>query len=250
MATEMQRGTVQEGESFLLTFHPAAGSDARWWFIEKEFSLNRLGNTLKRLLNNPDPEVEGGHDHASPDALPTWLFGLCFNRPSPRTGLPARLLCPSRFVSTIASPRNVFSHTTPGHSKDKARSGMSRVLADVSPVICRGDQGKPSRSPLAHQFIGVKELERWPNNWGLISRWYKNSRLVTICSHVMRIRSDENLHYLFPGEHGRLRKVAYGRGKSCTLLPSLSFPTGNSALLLHRLTGIRDANLVLEYPRL
>jgi hypothetical protein len=37
-------------------------------FIEKEFSLDRLGDALKRLLNNPDPEVEGVHDHASPDA--------------------------------------------------------------------------------------------------------------------------------------------------------------------------------------
>jgi hypothetical protein len=233
-----------------LTFHLAAGSDARWWFIEKEFSLNRLGITLKRLLNNPDPEVEGGHDPASPDALPTWLFGLYFNRPSPRTGLPARLLRPSRFVSTIASPRNGLSHTTPGQSKDKARSGMSRVLADVSPVICRGDQEKPSRSPLAYQFIGGKEREQWPNNWGLISRWYKSSRLVNSCSHVRRIRTDENLHYLFPDEHGRLPTVAYGRGKSRTLLPSLSSPTDISALLLHRLTGIRDANLGLECPRL
>ena len=39
-------------------------------FIEKEFSLHRLGDALKRLLNNSDPEVEGGHDHASPDAPP------------------------------------------------------------------------------------------------------------------------------------------------------------------------------------
>jgi hypothetical protein len=38
-------------------------------FIEKEFWLHRLEVALKRLLNNPDPAVEGGHDHASPDAL-------------------------------------------------------------------------------------------------------------------------------------------------------------------------------------
>jgi hypothetical protein len=48
-------------------------------FIEKEFSLDRLGDALKRLLNNPDPEGEGGHDHASPDP-PTWLFGLRCDR--------------------------------------------------------------------------------------------------------------------------------------------------------------------------
>jgi hypothetical protein len=34
-------------------------------FIEKEFSLHRLGDALNRLLNNSDPEVERGHDHAS-----------------------------------------------------------------------------------------------------------------------------------------------------------------------------------------
>jgi hypothetical protein len=39
-------------------------------FIEKEFSLHRLGDALKRLLNNSDPEVEGGHDHASLYAPP------------------------------------------------------------------------------------------------------------------------------------------------------------------------------------
>lgn len=48
-------------------------------FIEKEFSLNRLEDALKRLLTNPDPEVEGGYDHASSGPL-TWLFGLRFDR--------------------------------------------------------------------------------------------------------------------------------------------------------------------------
>jgi len=48
-------------------------------FIEKDFSLNRLEDALKRPLTNPDPEVEGGHDHASSGA-PTWLFGLRFDR--------------------------------------------------------------------------------------------------------------------------------------------------------------------------
>jgi len=37
-------------------------------FIEKDFSLNRLEDALKRPLTNPDPEVEGGHDYASSGA--------------------------------------------------------------------------------------------------------------------------------------------------------------------------------------
>jgi len=81
-------------------------------FIEKEFPLHRLGDVLNRLFNNSDPEVEGGHDHTSLYAPPTWSFGLRFVHSPPRMSLPARLPCPSRFAPTVASHCNAMSRTS------------------------------------------------------------------------------------------------------------------------------------------
>ena len=71
--------------------------------VEKEISLNRLGDALKRLLTNPDPEVEGGHDHASPVA-PRLAFRLAIcSFPSYTKGPPCEGPRPHRLHSYAAS---------------------------------------------------------------------------------------------------------------------------------------------------
>ena len=83
-------------------------------FIEKEFSLHRLGDALKRLLNNSDPEVEGGHDHASLYAPPPGSSGCglfipllkysSFEAPMPFSIRPYRRFPVQCFVTYNAAP--------------------------------------------------------------------------------------------------------------------------------------------------
>jgi len=77
--------------------------------------------------------------------------------PSTRS-LPARLPCPSRFVSTTASPYNAPSGTTLGYSKDKIQTGPSRLPVGGSLVIYRCGQGKPlslTVSPSVYRRVGT-----------------------------------------------------------------------------------------------
>jgi hypothetical protein len=72
-------------------------------FTEKEFLLHRLGDAWKRLLNNPDPEVEGGHDHASPVAPRLALRLAVCSFPSYTKGPPCEGPRPHRLHSYAAS---------------------------------------------------------------------------------------------------------------------------------------------------
>ena len=58
----------------------------------------------------------------------------------PAIRLPARRLCPLRFVSTNASPYTALSRTTLACTKDKALCGISRVQVGASLAICLCDQ--------------------------------------------------------------------------------------------------------------
>ena len=73
--------------------------------------------------------------------LPAHLLRPVSNPPT--MSLPARPLCPSRFVPTIASPCNAPSRTTLGHSKGKVLCGPSCAPVGDSLVIFPLRPGEP-----------------------------------------------------------------------------------------------------------
>jgi hypothetical protein len=55
------------------------------------------------------------------------------------------------------------------HSRGTAPCGISLVPAGGFLAICHATRGNTFAHGQAHQLIGVKELERWPNNCGQIT---------------------------------------------------------------------------------